>query len=362
MKLAIDCRALASGGIGTYLTSLLPYLQNRAECFLFGNENEIKAALETQNEHTKIFPCDVKQFSVRELFFFPKDLLEKINKCDAYYTPYCNIPGGIRVPVFSTIHDLVFFDVAHLTNAVGKFARTFFYKRAVKKSKIIFTVSEFSKSRIQKLLNVSEQKIAVTYNALPKWFSEKKKSREKKKLRNQNQIVFVGNIKKHKGLAILLQAFEKILTHEKNAHLVIVGNKNNFRTRDETVLKKIETFPHDAISFAGRVSNDELIRLYASSKILVEPSLYEGFGLPPLEALAFGCKPLISDIDVFKEIYADFPVTFFEKGNAGDLAKKALALLKDNSALPLIPQKYSYEKSADIIFDAIANETAREHP
>ena len=91
-----------------------------------------------------------------------------------------------------------------------------------------------------------------------------------------------------------------------------------------------------------------------NAALLVQPSLYEGFGIPPLEAMSLGTPVLVSDIPVFKEIYADFPVTFFEAGNATDLSKRLIKLFENG-----IPQrvnlsdsqktKYTYEKTANIV-------------
>ena len=145
-------------GIGTFLDEILPYLKNSGnELFLFGSK---------EGES-----CNVKTFSLKEMFFFPKELLKKINSCDVYFSPYCNIPGGIKIPVFSTIHDIVFLDVKGLCGKIGIIARKFFYKRAIKKSKEIFTVSNFSKERIEKVLKC-KKKIAVVYNGLPNYMKK----------------------------------------------------------------------------------------------------------------------------------------------------------------------------------------------
>ena len=99
--------------------------------------------------------------------------------------------------------------------------------------------------------------------------------------------------------------------------------------------------------------------LYAQSKLLVQPSYYEGFGMPPLEALTVGTQAIISDIPVFKEIYGSLPVTFFKTGDSGDLAEKLLAKNKEISDtkkidLSSIEELYSYKRSAKIICDTLA--------
>ena len=105
MKLAVDCRMLGTGGIGTYIAELIPLFLEKYTCLLIGRGEDIAAYAD--NPHAELCPCAVKAFSLRELTAFPSTITGRINACDVYYTPYCNIPSGIKVPVFSTIHDVV---------------------------------------------------------------------------------------------------------------------------------------------------------------------------------------------------------------------------------------------------------------
>ena len=175
MKIAVDMRMSGKSGIGTFLDEIVPYFKNSAHEFYFSNP-------------------DVKTFSMKEIFCFPKDELERINSCDAYFTPYCNIPGGIIIPVFSTIHDVVFLDVKGLSSTAGTMIRKFFYRRSIKKSRAIFTVSEFSRQRIIENLKCKKE-IKVVHNGVPSYFENLVPCSEK-----ENYIIYIGNIKKHKGL------------------------------------------------------------------------------------------------------------------------------------------------------------------
>lgn len=330
------------------MNALLPYLTKKNECLLLGNKAELE---KFKSEKTEILDLKVKTFSLRELFAFPRKILKKINSCDIYYSPYFNIPGritgGIKIPVFTTIHDVVFLDVRGLASKSGTIIRKFFYKYAVFKSEKIFTVSEFSKERITDNLNC-QKPVVVTYNAVPDWFT-KKDSESNSSIKKENSILFVGNIKKHKGLSVLVDAFK--IAREKGFDLTlkIVGNSENFRTADETIFKKISEAPKNSILFTGRIGDKELKNLYRKTKRLVQPSFYEGFGMPPLEAMSLGTKAIISDITVFREIYRDFPVTFFKAGNCNDLAEKLLSIKDETDELKEFPKIYSFEKTAEII-------------
>lgn len=117
MKLFIDCRMIKSGGIGSYLKSLLPFFVENYQCTLLGDADLLKEYLNFKS--VKIIDCNIKSFSLKELFFFPKAILAEINKCDIYYTPYCNILCRIKIPIYSTIHDVVFLDVKELAGKNG---------------------------------------------------------------------------------------------------------------------------------------------------------------------------------------------------------------------------------------------------
>lgn len=351
MKLAIDCRMLGSGGIGSYLSALLPHFTRHYECVLIGRDGELPGL---SFPGAELVPCGVRPFSPRELLRFPKAALDGINSCAAYYTPYCNIPGGIKVPVFSTIHDVVFLDVPGLSSRAGTLARRRFYQRAVDKSEAVFTVSNFSRERIMRNLRCEGARVVVTYNALPPWLEVGGQERQQK----DRTILFVGNIKRHKGLRTLLPAFSLATRpqsrggHGIDARLVIAGNAGNFRTGDSAVLSELDAMPPGSVEFTGRISDGRLRELYRSARLLVQPSLYEGFGMPPLEALSLGTNVVLSDIPVFREVYDGFPVTFFKCGDAEDLAEK----IAEAWELPppgKLPQRYSFGETARIIFARI---------
>ncbi|HIW36175.1 MAG TPA: glycosyltransferase family 4 protein [Candidatus Treponema faecavium] len=247
---------------------------------------------------------------------FPKRILKQINRCDVYFTPYCNVPCGIRIPIYITIHDIIFPDMPELTSRLGLALRMFFYRRAYAKAQALFTVSRFSKDRIQFYLGCKKP-IHVVYDAVSAYL---RKQIEPPPV--QRTILFVGNIKRHKGLAVLIPAFKKLRQNYPDIELLVVGSAENFRSKDEQINTYLQTGNTEGIRFTGYISDTELQTVYASSALLVQPSLYEGFGLPPLEAMYCGTPALISDIPVFKEIYDGYPVTYFTAGDSSDLYSK----------------------------------------
>ena len=217
-----------------------------------------------------------------------------------------------------------------------------------KKSKKIFCVSKFTLDRCKYYFPKYESKFILNYIGLSKNIIEYAKAHNEE-VKKENNIIYVGNVKPHKGINILLDAFAKL--NDDNLTLKIIGQKEKF-----LVGIKYDEDKYKNVVFTGRLSDEELLNEIAKAKYLVQPSLYEGFGIPPLEAMYLGTTPIISDIPVFKEIYKDFPVTFFEAGNSLDLAEKIKLMFNASTPTPAsIPQKYSFEKTASIILDNLQN-------
>ena len=126
MNISIDCRTIENSGVGIYLKGCLPFLLNSTHnFFLIGNKYKLSDYCSNVT-NCIIINCDIKPFSLRELFFFPKNILKLINSSDLYYTPFFNIPSGIKVTIFSTIHDLIFLDFPKMTTYLGYLIRKFF--------------------------------------------------------------------------------------------------------------------------------------------------------------------------------------------------------------------------------------------
>ncbi len=343
MRLAIDCRFSQKSGIGTYIDNivdcLLQYYPDNQYLLFCNRGSRFK-----QTDNVKIIETDIKPFSVKELIKFP---VEEINQCDAFFTPYINIPGRIKVPIYSVIHDVVFLDVDGLVSSIGRMVRKFYYKRAIKLSKKIFTVSQFSKDRI--LHHFPTQKeIIVAYNGVPNTIINYPEGSVDKK----DYFLFVGNIKRHKGLHKLIKAYKNAKEQGLSSKLLIVGSNEKFRTSDEELTSLINNI--QGIEFTGWVTDEKLLQLISEAKALVQPSLYEGFGLPPLEALYLGTDVMLSDIQVFKELYGDMPVTFFKVGNVDDLTSAMLNFERKNHINGLngvLNERFCYRQVADTIIN-----------
>lgn len=343
MKIAIDCRMIGMSGIGTVIENVACLLTEYQEhSFVLVGDPQRLHQYELQSNCT-IVPCRLPIFSLKELLLFPR---KEVNQCDAFFTPNFNLPLGLRVPIYSMVHDVVFFDLSFYSR-LKRMVLRWYVRRALLHSRTVFTVSEFSKSRIVSYFPKACP-VHVVYCAISKKLEKYADSRQES---DREGIVFLGNIKTHKGLKTLLAAYEQLPKKHRRS-LTIIGNID-FGTKDHEIIRQLKEMQQSVKVISG-ASDDEVYDLVSHAEVLVSPSLYEGFGLVPLESLYLGTPVIISDIPVHQEIYADFPVTFFRAGSAEDLCKK----LKNIKYCPFdirqqICQHYSFK---DVTTPRILNE------
>lgn len=349
IRVAIDCRMIECSGIGVYLRNILKYMLSdiSIDYLLLGKESDLSVYENYSN--CEIAIVNILPFSLKELVMFP---VQKVNRCDCFYTPNYNVPLGIKIPIISTIHDVVFLDIPHLTSPIGRFMRYVYLKQAIIRSQSLFTVSRFSKDRILHYFpNIRHLKI--TYNGVADTImpiSEKASPQYP-----FPYFLYVGNIKPHKGLKCLLEAYSHLKENGEKRKLVIVGKSENFKTADQYIqrLLKAGTLNNDVI-FTGRIDDKKLVNIISFASLLIQPSIYEGFGIPPLESVYLGTPVLISDIPVFREIYKGFPVEFFLCNNVYDLYHKMQNHDCQRVKLSCAQKnKYTYKKTASIVMNDI---------
>ncbi len=346
MRISIDCRNIGNSGIGTFIENVVD------EMVLYHNEHEYLLVVNKEIECYKGVPnvrfliTDIKPFTVKELLLFP---VRQINKTDVFFSPYINIPMGIKIPIYCTIHDVIFWDMPQLVSRIGLWVRTLFIKHAMLVSKGIFTVSEFSKKQILSHFQ-TKTPVYVISNGVNMYVRDFSGIVEK-----EDYILFVGNIKKHKGLDVLVKAYQLAKHKGFRYKLKIVGDCQRFRTSDDAIINI--AISDDDIMFTGKLSNESLIKTIASARVLILPSLYEGFGMPPMEALYLGTDAIISDIPVLREIYEDLPVTFFNVGDVDDLVDKLMNYNPTTMSLSMVRLKidsqYNFARTATIILERL---------
>ena len=152
---------------------------------------------------------------------------------------------------------------------------------------------------------------------------------------------------------MLLEAYNKLRGEGRYCPTLTVIGHVDFRTKDKEILDVIKK-NKDSVNFLGAVDDKTLYDVLSYSAVLVSPSFYEGFGIPPLEAMYLGTPVIISDIPVYKEVYRDLPVTFFRTGDANDLYLKLHDFVyKPLDASEKIDKMYNYATTAKDILSTI---------
>ncbi|MBC3380904.1 glycosyltransferase family 4 protein [Serratia fonticola] len=207
-------------------------------------------------------------------------------------------PLFIKDRFFFTIHDLNHLDLPNNSSLMKRLFYKFVIKRGCYNAKVILTVSEFSKGRIVKWSGVQPNKVVVVGNGVDQKFKPRTQNFSQSNLR-ESYFFCVSNRKSHKNEKKIIEAF--IASNiDKKIKLVMTGKIN-----DELKELIVTNHAEDRVVFTGFLSEEELIEWYQFSLALVFPSLYEGFGIPVLEAMACGVPVITSNTTALPEIAGD---------------------------------------------------------
>lgn len=253
----------------------------------------------------------------------------------------------------SAIHDIGCWDCPE-TNKRGMVAyfRVLYRKAALSHKKIV-TVSEFSKNRIIQKLNVRPDDIWVIRNGVSECFldfhyDEKKEKEIRQKIQlPKKYILCLSTIEPRKNLRLLIDAFNDLKNNGRfDYELVLVGRKG---WKIDSILDGISEVTRSHILFTGFVEDESLPYIYRNASLFVFPSLYEGFGVPPVEAIACGTPVLSSDATAMPEVLGDAAV-YFENNNKQDLEQKIVKMLDGGMRAEGKTKKYIWGEQADKLY------------
>lgn len=234
----------------------------------------------------------------------------------------------------------------------------YFYKiltpLVLKTSKHILTVSEFSKKEIIDYYKINGDKISVIYNAVVQGFVADQKIDHT----GNDYFMTLSSTKQNKNLVSLLEAFKLLIKINPDIELRVVG-KMLSETKNDLNIAEYQSVKN--IKFLGRVDDNDLKKMYNNARGFIFPSLYEGFGIPPLEAQSCGCPVIVSDRSSLPEVFSDSAL-YIEPTNLDDLKEKMQSLLVNNNLRNDLIQKgyenskrFSWEKSAHQIIAILNN-------
>ncbi|MDQ3212185.1 MAG: glycosyltransferase family 4 protein [Acidobacteriota bacterium] len=310
MRIAIDARKLRDYGIGTYVRNLLRHLSRidqRTEYVLLCRAADC-AGIEELGENFRAVPESAPAYSIREQLRIPMDLRRE--GIDLFHAPHYVLPPLTPCRSIVTIHDCIHLRFPqYLPNRLAyAYARSSLWV-ATHRSNRVLTVSEASKRDILRYFRVPESKINVIPNAIDERFGEVPSADEVLRVRERYQlndpfVLYAGNIKPHKNLERLIEAFHTLRRGGLDTvKLLIIGDEISKYAALRRAVHKYKLHKH--VRFFGFVPDKTLAVLYRLASVFVFPSLYEGFGLPPLEAMASGTPVITSNVSSLPEVVGD---------------------------------------------------------
>lgn len=280
-------------------------------------------------------------------------------KADAYIFPAFPVPILFKKPgTYGMIADLGCYDVPQ---TMKKKQVVFFRecnKHTAKVSKKVLTISEFSSGRIQEILKTPAEKILDLYVGInhpaPESYTKERIAQVKQKYKLPDKyLLSLSTIEPRKNLRLLIQAYMEINSSAAPLPPLVLAGRRGWLMEDDIAMA-VES---GRIIFTGFVDDDDLPGLYAGAEAFVFPSLYEGFGMPPLEAQACGVrKVLSSDAPALKEVLGDTAMYF--KNNDKQSLKNALSQLNDyegaeSAAIAANLDRFTWQKSAAALWEEL---------
>jgi glycosyltransferase involved in cell wall biosynthesis len=309
VRIAIDARKLGDFGIGTYVRNLLRQLarQDTANEFVVLCRDVDCDMVDELGPAFRPVVEMARGYSIAEQFAVPLDLRRE--GAELFHAPHYVLPALTPCRSVVTIHDCIHLRFPqYLPSRFGyAYARAQMWTATHRAGRVI-TVSEASKRDILRYFRVPESRIDVIYNAIDDRFWQEPAAEEIARVRERYRltdpfVLYAGNIKPHKNLERLIESFHLLRQNSpelRDVQLLIIGDEISKYAALRRAVHRHKLHKH--VRFFGFVSDQTLAALYRLADVFVFPSLYEGFGLPPLEAMASGTPVITSNVSSLPEV------------------------------------------------------------
>lgn len=360
MKIGIDCRMYGSKftGIGIYVERLVDYLathdqENQYVLFL-SKSGMFDCTVDKPN--FKKVEADVRHYSFGEQVVFPYLIAKE--GLDLMHFTHFNAPLAYRGKSVVTIHDLTlsFYPGRKMKSSVHRLAYSATIRSIAKRAVEIFAVSEHTRKDLVEILDIDEDKIVTIHNGVSRERFEKDVSeadiaKMKAKLGIENgYFLYTGVFREHKNLVRLVEAFAEISEKHPGTDLVLAGKEDpGYRDVRDTIVRLGLS---GRVRLPGFVDNEDIPALYKGASAYVFPSLYEGFGLPVIEAMAAGIPVLCSKGSSLTEVAGEGNAVFFDPLRVDDVARAMDDFLSHpGKRAPLV--KKGLERAKDFSWDTM---------
>ena len=308
MRIAIDARKLRDFGIGTYIRNILTELSRldrENEYVVLCRPDDVESG-EILGRNFRMVPEAARPYSVEEQIRIPLALAREA--VDLLHEPHYVLPPLVRCRSVVTIHDCIHLMFPqYLPGRLAHIYAKGSMWSAARKANRILTVSEASKRDILRFFDVPPEKVVVIYNAIDERFLAPADQERMELVKQRFQldhpfVLYVGNIKPHKNIERLIDAFGRARSRgcPDDVKLVIIGDEISKYPALRQSVHKHKLDKH--VRFLGFQPMETLAAFYRLARAFVFPSLYEGFGLPPLEAMACGTPVVTSNVSSLPEV------------------------------------------------------------
>ena len=309
MRIGIDARKLHDFGIGTYIRNLLKQLSrlDHTTEFVLLCRPEDGPALRALGDNFRPVFETAGNYSVAEQLRIPLTL--KREGVTLFHAPHYVLPPLVSCRSIVTIHDCIHLMFPqYLPNRFALGYAKASMALAARRANRVLTVSETSKRDIIKFFGTPPNKIDVIYNAFDERFATNPDEDAVVRVRERFQlqdpfVLYAGNVKPHKNLERLIEAFHLVRSGGLDLKLVLIGDEISKYAALRRAVHRYQLHPY--VRFLGYLPEETLAIMYRLAGVFVFPSLYEGFGLPPLEAMASGTPVVTSNVSSLPEVTGD---------------------------------------------------------
>ncbi len=373
MRIAIDIRRAGDFGIGTYIRNIVNQLarQDHATQYLLIGLPKHLDELDKLPENFELLPNVPELGSAADRLRLPLALRRR--GVDLLHLPWFQPLVLMPCPVVVTIHDLTTILFAPKYTGMRHAVRLHLARRLFARARRILTVSQSSKREMARSFNIPESRIEVIYNAVDERFTRDPLPADADRILERHAVnypfvLYAGNIKPQKNLPRLIEAFAvakaELREHPELSQLKLLVIGDELTKHPDLRRAVVRTRLREDVRFLGFVPLPVLRVFYARARAFLFPSLYEGFGLPPLEAMAHGTPVLTSDVSSMPEVFDDAALLVHPE-NVFDIARGIRQILTDDDLRKQLiargyeqVRKYSWPQAAQkvrAVYQSVVN-------
>jgi glycosyltransferase involved in cell wall biosynthesis len=341
-EIGLDLRMWDHPGIGRYMRELVTEMGKKdgSRFHVLGYERHAKDIM-PRFRGGSFTAANSKIYGLAE----QSELSVFSSRVKLLHVPHFNAPLFCRAKLVATIHDLIYLKEKRFSGSViGKIYVKSMISGVARNASAVIAVSEFTRKDLEKAFPAVSGKTRVIYEAAAGHFGPDG-------TKGGDYFLFVGSLKAHKNLGVLLDAFERVRSNRPDAKLVVVGRKD---PKEAALTARVESLA-PSVRYLGEQPDEALPGLYRGARALVIPSLWEGFGLTAIEAMACGTPVISSDRASLPEVVGDAGI-LFDPENADILAGHMLKVLKDDVFRAELSKK-GLERSERFSWERAARDT-----